>query len=46
MGIDLNPNYIGISVIEFDRKDNFEVIHKEVIELTDFNKETVLAMLG
>ena len=39
MGIDLNPNYIGISVIEFDRKEKFEVIHKEVFELDDFNKE-------
>lgn len=34
LGIDLNPNYFGISIIEFDKKDRFKVIHKEVLGLT------------
>lgn len=38
LGIDMNPNYIGLSVIEFDRRDNFNVLHKQVFEL---NKLTV-----
>ena len=33
LGIDLNPNYFGISIIEFNRNDKFSVIHKEVIDL-------------
>ena len=35
LGIDLNPNYFGISIIEFNYKDNFKVLHKEVIDLTE-----------
>ena len=35
LGIDLNPNYFGISIIEFDRKDNFKAIFKEVIDLNE-----------
>lgn len=34
LGLDLNPNYIGLSVIEFDNKDNFNVLHKEVIDFS------------
>lgn len=33
LGIDLNPDYFGISIIEFDYKDNFRIIHKEVIDV-------------
>ena len=33
MGLDLNPNYIGLSVIEFDKKDTFKVLYKQVFEL-------------
>ena len=33
LGIDLNPNYFGISIIEFNHKDKYKVIHKEVIDL-------------
>lgn len=33
LGIDLNPNYFGISILEFDRKDNYKVIYKEAIDL-------------
>lgn len=34
LGIDLNPDYFGISVIEFKRDDSFKVIHKEVIDVS------------
>lgn len=34
LGIDLNPNYIGISVIEFNKNDEFKVLHKQVFDLS------------
>ena len=34
IGIDMNPNYIGVSVIEFDKNDSFKVLHKEVFDLS------------
>ena len=34
LGIDMNPNYIGLSVIEFDRNDEFTVLHKQVFDLS------------
>ena len=34
LGIDLNPNYFGISILEFNQKDKFKVIFKEVVDLT------------
>jgi IS605 OrfB family transposase len=40
LGIDLNPNYFGISILEFNHKDNFKVLHKEVIDLTELQKKT------
>ena len=33
LGLDLNPNYIGLSVIEFDKEDNFKILHKQVFDL-------------
>ena len=33
MGLDLNPNYIGLSVIEFNKENNFKVLHKQAFEL-------------
>ena len=33
MGLDMNPNYIGLSVIEFDKEDKFEVLYKQVFDL-------------
>ena len=33
MGLDLNPNYIGLSVIEFDNENNFKVLYKQVFDL-------------
>ena len=38
LGIDMNPNYIGASVIEFDKNDEFKVLHKEVFDLTALTK--------
>ena len=39
LGIDLNPNYFGISIIEFNHKDKYHVIHKEVIDLNELQKK-------
>ena len=33
MGLDMNPNYIGLSVIEFDKEDDFKILHKQVFDL-------------
>ena len=38
LGIDMNPNYIGVSVIEFDKNDEFKVLHKEVFDLSALTK--------
>ena len=38
LGIDMNPNYVGVSVIEFDKHDEFKVLHKEVFDLTRLTK--------
>ena len=40
LGIDLNPNYFGISIIEFNRQDKYRVIHKEVIDLNELQKKS------
>ena len=34
LGIDMNPNYIGMSVIEFNKNDDFTVLHKQVFDLS------------
>lgn len=34
LGVDMNPNYIGLSVIEFDKNDEFNVLHKQVFDLS------------
>ena len=39
MGIDLNPNYIGFSVLEFNDDDSFSVIKKGVFDVTLLNKD-------
>ena len=39
MGIDLNPNYIGFSVLEFKKDDSFKVIRKGVFDVTLLNKD-------
>lgn len=40
LGIDLNPNYFGISVIEFKKDDSFKVLYKECIDLTELQKQS------
>ena len=37
LGIDLNPNYIGLSILEFNKKDEFKVIHKQIFDLSALN---------
>lgn len=37
LGIDLNPNYIGLSILEFNKNDEFKVIHKQVFDLLALN---------
>lgn len=34
LGIDMNPNYIGLSVIEFNKNDELTVLHKQVFDLS------------
>ena len=41
MGLDLNPNYIGLSVIEFNKENNFKVLHKQVFELKGLTDKNV-----
>ena len=38
LGLDLNPNYIGVSVLEFDDNDKFKIIHKKVFDITELNE--------
>ena len=38
-GIDLNPNYIGWSVLEFDSQDNFQILKTGVIENKELNQK-------
>ena len=38
IGIDLNPNFIGLSVLEFNKNDEFKIIHKQVFNLLELNK--------
>lgn len=40
LGIDLNPNYFGISVIEFNYNNNFKIIHKEVIDVSNLQTKS------
>ena len=40
LGIDLNPNYFGISIIEFNKDDQHKVIYKEVIDLNELQKQS------
>ncbi len=40
LGIDLNPNYFGVSIIEFNRKDKYKILHKECIDLTNLQEQS------
>ena len=39
LGIDLNPNYFGVSIIEFKEDDSFKVLYKEVIDLEELQSK-------
>ena len=41
MGLDMNPNYIGLSVIEFDKEDDFKVLYKQVFDLKKLTDKNV-----
>lgn len=38
LGIDLNPNYIGLSILEFQSDNSFQVIHKQVFDISNLNE--------
>jgi len=40
LGIDQNPNYLGLSIIEFDEKNDFKVLHKRVYDLSKLTKKS------
>ena len=40
LGIDLNPNYFGISIIEFNHQNKYKVIHKEVIDVSNLQRKS------
>ena len=40
LGIDLNPNYFGISIIEFNHKDEHKVIFKECIDVSELQTKS------
>ena len=39
IGIDQNPNYIGLSILEFDSDNEFKIIHKEVVSFKKLNSK-------
>ena len=41
MGLDMNPNYIGLSVIEFDKEDDFKVLYKQVFDLKELTDKNI-----
>ena len=40
LGIDMNPNYVGVAVIEFDKRGEFKVLHKEVFDLSQLTAKS------
>lgn len=34
LGVDMNPNYIGMSVLEFDGNNDFKILEKKVFDLS------------
>ena len=41
LGLDMNPNYIGLSVIEFDKEDKFKILHKQVFDLKELTNKNI-----
>ena len=40
LGIDLNPNYIGLSILEFQSDNSFKVLYKRVFDLSELNEQS------
>ena len=40
LGIDMNPNYIGLSILEFNDKDEFNVLNKQVFDLSKLTQKS------
>ena len=40
LGIDLNPNYFGISIIEFDDNNEFKILYKEAIDVSKLQESS------
>ena len=40
LGIDQNPNYLGLSIIEFDNHDEFKILHKRIFDLSKLTKKS------
>ena len=40
LGIDMNPNYIGMSVLEFDENNEFKILEKKVFDLSKLTKKS------
>ena len=40
LGVDLNPNYFGISIIEFDNNNEFKILYKEAIDVSELQSES------
>ena len=40
LGIDQNPNYLGLSIIEFDENNEFKILHKRVYDLSELTKKS------
>ena len=40
LGLDLNPNYIGLSILEFDKNNEFKILHKQVFDFTKLNQKS------
>jgi len=40
LGIDQNPNYLGLSIIEFDKNNEFKILHKRVYDLLKLTKKS------
>ena len=43
LSIDLNPNYIGYSILEFDKNKEFKVINTGIFDITKLNTKLNLA---
>lgn len=40
LGLDLNPNYIGLSILEFNKDNSFKVLYKQVIDFSQLTKKS------